>query len=105
MKCVVVIEFGQGQNTLFARPAVRSKVQIGLNNPCVCVSVVMFAQNVPIAEQDVCESVMKEVHQIINGVLSSKNGMENDVEYQLGVSVHGIPIHSGLIQNILISLF
>ena len=85
------MEFGQGQDTLFARPAVVSKQVIGLDTPCVCVTVSMFSNGKPIVEQDLCEVVIKEVHQIIQSVLEGNKG----IEYELGVSVRGIPVHSG----------
>ena len=38
-----------------------------------------------------CEIVIEEVHQIIQSVMDGNKG----IEYELGVSVRGIPVHSG----------
>ena len=88
---MIFVEFGKGQDTLFARPAVGVKQVVGLDTPCVCVTVAMFSEGKPIVEQEMCEIVIKEVHQIIQSVMDGNKG----IEYELGVSVRGIPVHSG----------
>ena len=57
----------------------------------MCVTALTLSDGKPSPTQEISEVIIQEVHMIIQSIFERHKG----VVYELGVSVRGMPIHSG----------